>query len=275
MTAAPRIYFDISELLQFAQNSSTLSGIQRVTVLLISRIISRHGPGAIRLVAYLPKTRRIAYFSADYFAGAFEYRQADFCGHFGLALRRRGDGAAQSGASLEAYILQRYGRDWRAWLHQRRLTVLNAVSRGRTFARRGIAGAAAVGRAQNTGAGFEPLAAGDILFLPGALWSIDAYILVLAEFAAKGVHIRQMIYDLTPLVAPEHAAEGIAGQFFRWLAIMCGVAGGFIAISQATANDLALYLKETHRGPIPCPVVRLAHEFIAPATAASPGPGHP
>jgi hypothetical protein len=62
-----KVYFDVSDLMQYCQHNTTLSGIQRVAVMSIARIIKIHGTGSIDLIGYHPIKRRAVVFSSKHF----------------------------------------------------------------------------------------------------------------------------------------------------------------------------------------------------------------
>jgi hypothetical protein len=79
------IYCDITDTLEYARHHSTLSGIPRVSIQLISHIVRKHGTEKLRLIGWHPIRRRMVSFDASYLSGDCTYNQEDFCLHFGLS----------------------------------------------------------------------------------------------------------------------------------------------------------------------------------------------
>lgn len=259
-----RIYFDITDMLEYGRYNSTLSGIQRVAVMLINRIVNVHGADALRLIAFHPVKKSIMTYASTFFRGDFVYDQALFCRHFDLALEQ---GAGFGRHDLDAYINAKYGRGLKAQIHKNRLSVSNRLSKGTTFRRRGIvelmnesgaASASPAAKAIEQGAHLSP---GDVVFVPGATWNFNAYLAFLAQSAARGVEVVQFVHDLIPLVTPEHVVDDVPEQFTEWLEIMSKTATRFVANSNATRADLQRFFQRAGVPEKPCAVLRLAHEF--------------
>jgi glycosyltransferase involved in cell wall biosynthesis len=264
MTSQTTIYFDLSDLLEYARTHETLSGVQRVAVMLLNRVLASRGPAAVRILAFHPDRKVMLSYGAEFFAGAYDYSGAELCRVFGV--RPRAGGGPQT---LEGYVLARYGRGARAWLHRRRLAAANLASGGASFRRRGIVAPGAATPA----AGDPPrLGPGDVVFVPGATWGVAGALAFMRDQAARGVHYVQFIHDLIPLRAPEHVIDGLPEQFTEWLRELTAHAAGFIANSEATRADLLAYFDQRALAPKPCHVVRLAHEFPSSGLPDYAGP---
>ena len=265
-----RVYFDITDLMEYGRYNSTLSGIQRVAVMLINRIVNVHGADALHLIAFHPVKKSIVTYASTFFLGDFTYDQSLFCKQFGLVVE---SGGGFGRHDLEAYIRAKYGRGLKAQIHKNRLSLSNQLSNGTTFRRRGIVtlmetdtkGALEVITKQvEQPANLSP---GDIVFVPGATWNFNVYLAFLAEAAARGVEVVQFVHDLIPLVTPEHVVDDVPEQFTEWLETMSKTASRFVANSNATRSDLQRYFRAAGVPEKPCAVTRLAHEF-----AQSPRP---
>ena len=263
-----RVYFDITDLMEYGRYNSTLSGIQRVAVMLINRIINVHGAEALDLIAFHPVKRTIVTYPSTFFLGQFNYDQALFCNQFGLAVEQNLDFGRRD---LNSYIKKKYGGGLRAQVHKSRLALGNRLSGGSTYRRRGIVrdvrpiaphDAASPKRLEKA-AGLAP---GDIVFVPGATWNFTAYLEFLARSAARGVEIVQFVHDLIPLVTPEPVVDDEPEQFTEWLEAMSKTASRFIANSNSTRSDLERYFQRAGTDAKPCAVVPLAQEFTQAPT---------
>src|SRR5262245_12942151 len=113
------IYYDITDLLDYARSHDRLTGIQRVSTQLINRIVNKRGPNAFQLISYHPIWQRIVSFSAAYFAGEKQYRHDEFAEHFELR---------SPNANLHVYVESRYGSGAIRHYHRGRLLLANALT---------------------------------------------------------------------------------------------------------------------------------------------------
>lgn len=251
-----RLFFDITDLLEYARKNATLSGIQRVSVELISNLLREHGSDRLKLIAYHPILKRPVAYDADYFAPGCEYRQDDFCDHFGLR-------PAAPNGDLEQYLTQKYRNTWKASFHKARLLTLSTLTGGDTLRKRRLHPSKPTALPLSSPhkyrtVDFRP---GDLVFVPGATWNFDSYLRFLSfQRTAKGIRVAHFIHDLIPLLTPEHVVDDVPQQFLRWLEHLAGNADFFITNSEATKHDLDAWL--ANRGVrVDTHVVRLAHQF--------------
>ncbi|HEY7129687.1 MAG TPA: glycosyltransferase [Nitrospira sp.] len=269
-----KIHYDVSDILEYARYHATLSGIQRVSTQLISHIVSKHGTERLRLIGWHPLRQRMVSFDASYFAGDYKYDQKDFCRHFALGRSTIG------GASLRAYLKQKYGRRWRRHLHHVRLLLANSVTGGRTFKKRNIGPAQPQQPPGRMKDGFAP-APGDVVFIVGATWNFDKYLWALAqERRRSGIVICQFIHDLIPLLTPEHVVDDVPRHFAHWLKHLGGNTDYFLTNSRATKSDLDTWLAQNGID-VPTGVLPLAHQFVdyargdaSPERHSTEGPIH-
>ena len=254
------IYFDITDLLEYARSNATLSGIQRVSVLAINRLYNTSGSETLRLIARHPIRKEILSYSARYFGDNPTYNQREFCQHFGLPMSQARKAPF---VDFTTYVEQKYNPGIHAWFHRHRLALLDRVTKGATFRKRRIRRGIGSNLEVDPGERVRPRS-GDIIFVPGATWNFEKYIDFLRKSSNEGVKIYQFIHDLIPLVTPEHVGDDAPEIFTQWLRDMSQIASGFIANSEATKADLLAYFQAYAPASKPCKVVRLAHEFIMP-----------
>jgi glycosyltransferase involved in cell wall biosynthesis len=257
------LYVDVSDFLEYARFNSTLTGIQRVSAVLINRLVKRLGVDGFRLIAYHPNKRTIQTYSPEHFAGDYVYDQLRYCAYFDLLLEY---GDTVHPVSLRAYVRKRYGKGLPSHLHTLRLSIANAVSGGEAFRRRNIVANPVASTAE------EPkLVRGDTVFVPGAIWNMPAFRDHLATLSERGVEVIQLLHDLIPLVTPEHVFESVPRQFAEWLDSMARIVSVFVVSSRATEADLKVFLdRNGHTRPV-IRVVTLAHEFLrTPASDGAP-----
>lgn len=218
------VYYDISDIVDYARYDTTVSGIQRVSLALLARLADRHGSGDLRVLVADPRSGRLAWYEAGYFAAHREFDRDSFVHHFSVwcpPLQRASDWLRQTA---------RFGR-------MPHTPVERACARP------------------------VELREGDVIFVPGATWGLPAQRKALA--AARlipGVTIYQFIHDLVPLTVPEHVLKEQTQSFTSWFDEVSRLAHGFIANSHATRTDLEAWLAARNR-PVPTRVVPLAHQL--------------
>jgi len=224
-------YFDLTELLQDARNSPTITGIQRATLSLASSLVQTHGSERVKIIGHHPAFNEARVLSAAPLAGRSEYDQAQFLKHFdlegSLALRSPAGGARERLARFASGLTGRRG--------------------------------AAAGSRSAT----EALAAGDVVFVIGAIWGMRGYLEYLYRMRReRGIRLVQFVHDLIPLVAAEHVDPALSERFSSWLAETAANADAFVVNSQSTRADLVAW--QGGAGvQRPVRVVRLAHQFAS------------
>ena len=124
------IYYDITDVLAYAPRHRTLGGIQRVSIGLLSLLVANKGNEHLKVIAFHPNTRRVASFDASYFARPYNYDQQKFCQAFGLT--------SEYGSDLQRYLDRKYSNKSKKSFHQKRLLILNSLTRGSAFRTRNI-----------------------------------------------------------------------------------------------------------------------------------------
>lgn len=217
------VYYDITDILDYARKHTTVSGIQRVSFNVLSRLVTKHGADEVRVSAYHPRLRRWLWYDASFFAGDYAYDRDCFVHYFGLDL------------------------PFFAWLRQRGMP-----PRGRTSSERGLD--------KHRGKRMQP-GPGDVIVVPGATWGLHRHReLLVAAKRRHGARVFQFIHDLIPLNASEHVVPGTKDMFASWLDDLSGFVDGFIANSEATKADLDAWLA-CNKQAAPTRVVPLAHQF--------------
>lgn len=247
----PTIHFDITDVLEFARFNTTLTGIQRVLIQLISKLVNQHGANRIRLIGHHPTLHRLASWDASYFAGDYHYEQADFCYHFGMWSK-------VNKTALHDLCERKYGR--LAGLHSARLRAKNVLTFGREFRRRGISISPSTDQVQSDDAE-KHISPGDTIFMGGATWGFIDSVHRLAEIKRKtGARLCSLIYDLIPLLSQEHVEPGHIAVFEHWLKTIAKHTDLFLTISEFTKADLDDWLR-LNAYEVPSRALPLAHQF--------------
>ena len=248
-----KLYFDITDVLEFARFNATLSGIQRVSLMTINKLLELYGNDLVYLIAYHPVKKKIEFYDASILFN-INYNQVNFCNIFELESYRNLD--------LAEYISHKYKKKDLSKYHYYRLLILNKISRGKTFESRNIKKSNKIRTNEIKNLlKVEGPKAGDTIFIPGATWGFKEYIEYLNKCSKSNVEIVQFVHDLIPLIVPEHVVDDVPEQFSSWLRAMATVSNRFIVNSISTGEDLKRFL-ETFKFPEKSiSIVPLAHEF--------------
>lgn len=92
---------------------------------------------------------------------------------------------------------------------------------------------------------FEDARPGDTLLVLGSPWFHPHYAaLVAAAKASKGIRFGVLLYDIIPLRRPEFCDHNLVKMFDSWLSTTLPHADVVMAISEASAKDIAAYARE-------------------------------
>jgi hypothetical protein len=56
-----KIHYDVTDIWEYGRHHATLSGIQRVSIQLLSHIVNKHGTDRLSLIGWHPIRKRILY----------------------------------------------------------------------------------------------------------------------------------------------------------------------------------------------------------------------
>src|SRR4051812_43179455 len=260
-----RVYFDLSDILQYASKHSTVSGIQRVSLQILAQSIKKYGAERIRLIRYDRETDNAVWCPAEDSFGDIVNGQERFMP------------GPKIGRDLDRYIVAKYGFGRRtAALHRARIRIANILTNGKYFQKRRSSLDLISARALSLSVAKarDAFSSGDVVFICGATWGLNRYYEFLAqERRTRGIRVVQFIHDLMPLLAPEFVVDHVPGQFATWLQTMSKNVDGFITNSLATKQDLDAWL--AHTGvEASTRVLPLAHQFALasrlPSSPATP-----
>jgi len=313
-TGAPAtVWFDVEDLFEYAAANRRPSGIQRVAIEIL-RALREEGGGRVGLLRHDPPRggfRPVAWASLD---GLFERLTGAGPTEAGLtagasAPSRRKSSRPPGGIAPEpawrlrlrrlVYRLPPEAR--RDALRAARLqgqAAAAALSLARALARHAAARLAAPLRrpgaeAPRADAASPDLASpdfaspdfaslarpGDVLVVLGAPWAAPDYAAMLARAKTRlGVRVGLLVFDIIPIRHPEWCDPGLARLFRAWFAGVLPLADIVMAISRATASDVARLAAGSGIAlPAPVLVVPMGSGFTlaraAPAPAAAPAAG--
>ena len=140
-----------------------------------------------------------------------------------------------------------------------------------------IAALAEIGRSLLPPARRSPpprFAAGDTLLVAGAGWDDPSHARrLIGTKVAHRLRLAVLVYDLIPLRRPEWCDRQTASRFGRWIDTLLRAADTLLAISNATAVDVAARRVILGLAPLPCRVIRLGDGFTDAPIAACPVSG--
>ncbi|MGG5812510.1 glycosyltransferase [Falsiroseomonas sp. CW058] len=115
-------------------------------------------------------------------------------------------------------------------------------------------------------------AEGDWLVNPGSSWWLADYQRAVRDARARhGIRHAALLHDCGPVVVPEHSPPETAARFARWIASLGVTADLVLAVSGATAHDLAR-LQEACLPGLPAAPVALLPLDAAPTPAPPAAP---
>lgn len=254
-----KIYFNISDIIQFAGRSNSLTGIQRVQFNIVNLLARKHGGDAVRCV-FFDKSKRVVYeFDPSLWPHNIDFDAERLLIDLGLA---QSSTLFPSKVQIKTY-LRRHARNklQRALLKAR--IYLWAI-----FMRHRLSDAdlAPADTASNPDTRIvltrvTALPADSHLVHLGTLWFFPEAWQFAAEHRARGGDVVQYVHDLIPVTHPHFMAAKEPPVFENWLRHALDYSSRFPCNSQWTANDLQQFSQRLGR-KLAKDVVPLAHEFI-------------
>lgn len=256
-----QVCVDVTDLLAYASEQSTVSGIQRVVVRTIQGFIAMHGVENVDIFRFNPAKNGFERACSDFFASDENYSHKSFCEYFAID-SVRSDG---SYASLGQYLRAKYkGQLLRQGYKHLFLSTMNAIDGGRSFKKRKI-DLTAPGNAPRRRVNWRDarFRRDDRLLILGATWDFPSYGAALAQTkATSGFTVCQMVHDLIPLVAPEYVSDEAASRFEAYIRHVFQTADVIIANSFATRKDIETCARSWRIDRAAPIVVPLAQEFL-------------
>lgn len=250
------IYFDITDVIDFAKRSTRLTGIQRVQLNIINLLAHRHAESDVRCVFY--DVGRGGYFEYDPRSRPHdaEFNAENLLIDLGLLRPSR---IFPSSVQIKGYLAQ--GQSSKPMRVIKRLDVyVSAVLRPSRLKRLGVT----IPQRRS-----PPVVLRKIMELPkdaclvhlGASWFFPMTWEFARQHRARGGRVLQLIHDLIPLTHPQYAPSREPGTFNSWLDAVMDYSTWITCNSQFTATEFLRYVHAKGRS-IDVDVTPLAHEFI-------------
>lgn len=262
-----RIFFDVTDIVQYVKKETSISGIQRVSFEVIKRAVQQLGPDVVKLSYWDRTQREYVAIDAAFLTSMDEFSPDALNLIFSGREARPHQDAAPTLSRYRNYPLKYAFHSMVRSYHAMRGDEAHFAERGSSIAewRAFKKGPPKMITAAPTMVKKMPVVdlaqPGDQLVILGAVWGIkqlDDCFQSLKD--QSGMDIYQLIHDLIPLVTPEHIASDFSQRFYYWLETSTRYCTGYFTNSQNTAKDLRVFMAEIDHV---CPVIAvpLAQKF--------------
>jgi glycosyltransferase involved in cell wall biosynthesis len=251
-----KIYFDVTDIVEYAQGNQRVSGIQRVQARVISSLAARDDSERIRCIFYDKARRQMLEFPA---ACAFTGSEFDSK----LLLFRLGVIKEQffpHRADVKNHLRQYNKRKVRRAV--KKIAIYgSSIFNPKYLKKFGLEtyhppkGEKAAPTKPITG-----LNSSDKLVFLGSNWSFPEVLQFGIKQQKRGGEVIQMMYDLIPYKTPQYCIESLVKHFNSFLKATPTYASRFMAISEWTKNDMLDFLSSIG-ATRDVTTIPLAHEF--------------
>ena len=267
----PRIFFDISGLLEHIKSGNHYTGIQRVVSMIVSEMGSVYDPSSI-YISYRDSSDGLGKCVLAKDIGKKELRSAPI-----MRAKFFLDGRLDTTQD----ILRQYSKKpIKMRYNKLRLDINAALGKERVFRKLGITakewkairsikektpslGAMSVHRLD------DMMRSGDKVVLLDASWD-EKYFEYFKNMRSIGCHVYTMVHDLIPIIIPEMMPTKLPITFKKWLESSTEFTDTYLSVSQATRNDLKKFLLENYPDTvIDIHVLPLAQELFNAQDASS------
>jgi glycosyltransferase involved in cell wall biosynthesis len=252
------VYFDVTDIVNFASRYSRVTGIQRVQLNIITLLAQKHGGATVRCTFFDAVDHTMLEFDPAQLSTNREFDAECFLTDLG-----RGSASTwlPSKGQVKSY-LRRYSH--RKWL---RTLVKIDIYFSAVFIPSRLRARGLLTNRRSQGQGLVALKT--IARLPdkstyvcmGSVWLHREVLEFGQRHSASGQEVVQMVYDLIPIVHPEYYSAKEAQAYATWLDDAFNYVSRFICISKWTAADLQKYATAKGHRPL-VQAIPLAHEFF-------------
>jgi len=253
-----RLYFDITDIVEYARVFNHVSGIQRVQIRLIAALARRHGGEQIVCSFWNRVTGTYCQVSGEGVFADSEFNSKEFL----VRLRADTPHWLLDKADVKNALSKYNDRKQYRALKKAEL-YLTALLWPAGLKRFGIKRKQSFSHIRPLD--IKPLAdipTSDALVFLGSNWNTPELLEVGKRHRQAGGQVVQMIYDIIPHTAPQYFTPGLVDAFNQFLESTPQYVSSFTCISDWTASDLREFVS---RVPGYTPAIRtvpLAHEFM-------------
>jgi glycosyltransferase involved in cell wall biosynthesis len=252
-----KIYFDITDIVEYARNHNQVSGIQRVQARVIASLARKYGGNEVVCTywnyaksCYFQVPADGVFTSGEFDPGELLYKLDAVKSYW---LLDKGE--------VRSY-LQKYNHR-KVYRGLKKVALYaNALVHPEKMQKQGFkVRPKRLGVKTLPAAPLKKISTKDVLVFLGANWSDSDLLKLGRDHRREGGAVVQMIYDLIPYVEPQYFTSGLVDAYTRFLTSTPEYVSGFACISDWTKRDLQGFLSTVDNYQ---PVVRttpLAHEF--------------
>jgi glycosyltransferase involved in cell wall biosynthesis len=253
------LYFDVTDVVDFATRYSRVTGIQRVQLNIVTLLARQHGGERVRCTYFDNAKQTMLEFDPAQLSANAEFNAEALLADLGVTTGiawLRGLSKSQVKSFLRRYNNNKLLRAVKkleiyisALVLPSRLSALGLLAPIRTDDRVKV-------MLRHVAA----LPAPSLYVCMGSIWKYPEVLAFAKRHSARGQGVVQMVYDLIPVVHPENYTPAEPREYESWLADAFEYVRSFACISQWTAADLKQFASRFKR-EIKTRVVPLAHEF--------------
>ena len=250
------IYFDITDIIQYAKRNDRVTGIQRVELNVISETVRDLGATGVRGLVRVEQGTSYRIVDLGFLAQHGDFIARDFLAR----TNSLSDGFWPDKLLMRKY-LDRYRRNKLLRILKKVEIYIEALVARSRLADKGLIHANKVQPRNHV----EPplpsrLHGGDVYVALGTGWDDPSSLRVAEQHRAQGGKVVQMIHDMIPVVRPDLHTPKVCGNFGHWITQATQCVSLFLCVSHHTKKDLLTFL-ETRGCKTPIVVTPLAHEF--------------
>ena len=254
-----KYYFDITDLIKFAQRNGSVSGIQRVQISVLQHLASGRDKDEI-LCAY----------AINRFSGVTICRAQDLftnevysASRMLIRLGLENPYAAFSKRELNDDLAKYKKKSFRRVVRKFKLLILGRLFPAYARAQMNLSSCSHENiHEQKTIETWKlkSLENQDHIVMLGTNWNASAVEKLARQHSKRGGTVSQVIYDLIPYRYPQYCTDNVPKKFKGFLNRSRSFASQYICISEATKSDLLDYLSNFNT-EVPAKAWPLAHEF--------------
>ena len=251
----PQIYFDITDIIQYAKRNDRVTGIQRVELNVIAETIRSQTSASVRGLVRSNQGESYRVVDLSFLAQKSEFVASDFLSHTDSV----SDGFWPDKLLVRKY-LDRYRNKKTLRILKKWEIYLEALTARSRLAQKGLI----IDRVQPNSNSKQPqnhhLCADDVYVALGTGWDDPNSLRVATQHRARGGKVALMIHDMIPVVRADLHMPKVCVNFGSWISRAAECASLFLCVSNHTKKDLQNYLM-TRSSDTPIVVTPLAHEF--------------
>lgn len=252
-------YFDITDLVKFAQRNGSVTGIQRVQIRVLQHLPSGRGGSKVFCAYAINRLGRIKICRAQDLFTNETFSAARMLTQLGVEK----PGAAFSKRELNDYLEKYKKKSFGRILRKIKLLII-----GRLLPDYARAQMKLPSRSKENAQGQKIIETWtlrgvkniDHIVMIGTNWNTSAVEKLARRHFKRGGRVTQVIYDLIPFRYPQYCVDSLVKKFTVFLNRSRSFASQYICISEATKNDLLDYLSNFN-SDVPAKTWPLAHEF--------------